>query len=169
MSQLELENIRTILSGLELHPTYLEHEPVLTSEDAARTRGFELRQGIKALLFTDGKDDWVIVNVPGDRKVDAKKVADNRGWAKKAIRMATPEEVIEKTGCEIGSVPPFGHKSPLPILVDLSVFENEVSTYNIGLLTHSLKIATLEMKTLFTSLGAETGIFVKEPPELATA
>ena len=64
MSINELEKIKSEFTRLGLHPTYLEHEPVITSEDAAKTRGFALKQGIKALLFTDGKGGWVIVDVP---------------------------------------------------------------------------------------------------------
>lgn len=161
MSLEELERIKSEFARFALHPTYLEHESVITSADAARTRGFELRQGIKALLFTDGKNNWVIVDVPGDRMVDHKKVASEIGWSKNSTRMATPEEVTEITGCEIGSVPPFGHKTSIPILVDMLVFENVESTFNIGLRTNSVKIPTQEMRDLFKKINAKEGNFVK--------
>jgi prolyl-tRNA editing enzyme YbaK/EbsC (Cys-tRNA(Pro) deacylase) len=161
MSINELENIKNEFSQLSLHPTYLEHEPVVTSEDAAKTRGFELRQGIKALLFTDSKNNWVVVGIPADKKVDQKKVSANRGWSKNGTRMATPEEVIDITGCEIGAVPPFGHKTTIPILVDICVFENQESAFNIGLRTNSVKIPTVEMRQLFKKIGAVEGEFTK--------
>ncbi|MFA6601846.1 MAG: YbaK/EbsC family protein [Candidatus Paceibacterota bacterium] len=162
MSQNELQNIKDEFSRLGLHPTYFEHEPVITSEDAAKTRGFELRQGIKSLLFTDGKDNWVIVDVPAHKKAHQKKVAEARGWTKKDIRMATPEEVLLITGCEVGSVPPFGHKTAIPIFVDRGVFENKESAFNVGLRTHSVKIATEEMRTLFKEIKATEGDFTKQ-------
>ncbi|MDP9249048.1 MAG: hypothetical protein M3M85_00860 [bacterium] len=161
MSQGELEKIKGEFSRLGFHPTYLEHEPVITSEDAAKTRGFSLKQGIKALLFTDRKGNWVIVNVPADQKADQNKVALHMGWSKNGIRMATPENVLEITGCEIGSVPPFGHKTEIPILVDTTVFENTESAFNIGLRTNSVKIATSEMRTLFENIGVKEGDFLK--------
>lgn len=161
MSRNELEKIKLEFTKLSLHPAYLEHEAVITSEDAAATRGFDLKQGIKALLFTNGKNEWVIVDVPADRKVDQKKVAQNRGWSNKGIRMATPEEVIEITSCEIGSVPPFGHKTTIPILVDSGVYDNIESTFNIGLRTDSVRIPTIEMKKVFESVSAIEGEFVK--------
>ncbi len=168
MSINELERIKNEFVRLGLHPEYLEHEPVITSEDAAKTRGFELRQGIKSLLFTDGKGSWAIVDVPADRKAHMKKVAEARGWTKKDVRMATPEEVLDITGCEVGSVPPFGHKTPVPILVDRNVFDNQISAFNIGLRTNSVKIATSEMKTLFGAISAIEGEFTKteEAPSL---
>lgn len=161
MSVNELKKIKSEFSRLGLHPTYLEHEEVITSEDAAKTRGFELQQGIKSLLFTDGKNNWVVVDVPADRKADQKKVASALGWSKGSTRLATPEEVEQITGCRVGSVPPFGHKTVIPILVDTAIFENTISAFNIGLRTNSVKIDTAEMRTLFRNVGAKEGDFVK--------
>ena len=160
MSQDEINRIKAFLHSLNLHPIYLEHQAVITSQDAAATRGFELKQGIKALLFTN-ETDWVIVDVPADKKVDTKKVIQQLGWSKSKIRMATPEEVLSKTGCEIGAVPPFGHKETISLLVDLNIYQNQESAFNIGLRTHSLKIPTSEMKQVFTKLNAIEGIFSK--------
>ena len=162
MSANEVAKIKEQFAELNIQPTYLEHEPVKTSAEAAAARGFELRQGIKALLFTNGEGAWVIVDLPADRKVDTKKVADRMRWSKRSMRMATPEEVLEVTGCEIGSVPPFGHKGSIPILVDKGVYENQENGFNIGLLTQSVKVATRDIQTLFAALGAEEGDFSKE-------
>ena len=158
----EINRIKNEFSNLKLHPTYLEHEAVITSEEAAKTRGFELKQGIKALLFTEGKQNYVIVDIPADKKVDQKKVAVAMNWPKGNIRMATPEEVLEKTGCEIGAVPPFGHKTKIPILVDTQIYQNKDSAFNIGLRTHSVKILSEEMKIIFTKLNVIEGDFVKQ-------
>ena len=157
----EVQRIKEFFSKLNLNPTYLEHEPVLTSEEAAKTRGFELKQGIKALLFTNNKGDWAIVDIPADQKVDQKKVATQLGWSKGQVRMATAEEVMEKTGCDVGAVPPFGHKENIQLLVDKRVYENEESDFNIGLRTKSVKILTKEMKIVFTELKAVEGNFIK--------
>lgn len=161
MGDEEVQRIKSIFSLLNLNPIYLEHVAVITSEDASKTRGISLKQGIKALLFTDGHDHWVIVDVPADMKVDQKKVATQLGWAKKDVRMATHEEVMQKTGCQIGAVPPFGHKEKIQILVDSGVYENVESDFNIGLRTLSAKIPTVEMKIVFKHENAIEGNFVK--------
>jgi len=158
----EVNRIKKVFEHLNLHPTYREHAAVITSEEAAKTRGDQLKEGIKALLFTNGEDQWVIVDVPADQKVDQKRVAEELGWSKGKIRMATPEEVMQHTGCEIGAVPPFGHKEEIPILVDLGVFENQKNAFNIGLRTHSVKIPTAEMKILFNKINAVDGSFSKK-------
>ncbi|MBP7708581.1 hypothetical protein KA107_02755 [Candidatus Pacearchaeota archaeon] len=158
----EVERIKKIFSDLKINPEYLEHEPVITSEDAARTRGFQLSQGIKAILFTNGKGEFAIVDVPADKKVDQKLVAVANGWSKSSTRIATSEEVLIQTGCEIGSVPPFGHKNPIKIFYDNKIFENEFNAFNIGLRTHSVKIKTEDVKTVFEKLNLIRGSFIKE-------
>ena len=161
MGSEEVIRIKEFFARQNIEPTYLEHEPVITSEDVAKTRGFELKQGIKALLFTNDAGGWIIVDIPADKKVDQKKVAENLGWSKSKIRMATPEEVMKKTGCEIGAVPPFGHKESIPILVDTGIYENQESAFNIGLRTHSVKIKTALMKQVFEKINAREDTFSK--------
>lgn len=157
----EAERIKKVFTMLHLHPVYREHAPAITSVEASKNRGDTLKQGIKALLFTNGKNDFVIVDVPADKKVDVKKVAQITRWSKGNVRMATPEEVMEQTGCEIGAVPPFGHKNTLQLLVDTSVYDNQESAFNIGLRTMSVKIPTKEMKTVLSHERAIEGSFAK--------
>ena len=69
----EVERIKQKFTALHLHPIYREHAPAVTSEEASKNRGDALKQGIKALLFTN-KQEFVIVNIHADQKVDQKKV-----------------------------------------------------------------------------------------------
>ena len=161
MSSKEVKKIKEFFSKLPLHPKYLEHREVTTSEEASKIMNITLKQGIKAILFTDTKNNWIVVDIPADKKVDEKQVATLLGWSKNKIRMATPEEIVQKTGCEIGAVPPFGHKELIPILVDQKVYENEESAFNIGLRTISVKIPTKEMKIVFEKSQAREGNFTK--------
>ncbi|MBI2043957.1 YbaK/EbsC family protein [Candidatus Pacearchaeota archaeon] len=156
----EVNRVKTIFSDNETPVTYLEHQEAITSADAVAHRGFELRQGVKAILLTN-ESDWVLVNVPADKKVDMKAVAELLKWSKSKIRMATEDEVMQKTGCQIGAVPPFGHKETIRILVDEEVLDNEISTFNIGLRTISVKLKTLDLEEVFEKIGVTFGKFVK--------
>ena len=161
MGMAEVEKIKDLFSRKKFDVQYLEHEEVITSEDAAKTRGFELRQGIKAIVLTNGKEDFVVADIPADKKVDIKKIAEDCGWSKSSIRMATEEEVIERTGCKIGAVPPFGHKENLKIFVDIGIYDNEISTFNIGLRTISVKIKTRDVRKVFDEIKSVEGNFTK--------
>ena len=78
-----------------------------TAQAAADAVGCALCQIVKSLVFEcDGQP--VLAMVPGDRRVDALKVAAACGG--KAARVALPERVEEITGFEPGAVAPF----PLP-------------------------------------------------------
>lgn len=176
MGKEEAIRIKAFFSEMGITPVYLEHKAVTTSADAAKTRGFALRQGIKAILLTNtggngkssnssnnsgsnGNGGWVIVDVPADKKVDIKQVADHLGWSKGKIRLATAEEVLQKTGCEVGAVPPFGHRELLLILVDGEIYLNQESAFNIGLRTQSAIVKTESMKKVFEKIQAIEGTF----------
>ena len=75
--------------------------------------------------------------------------------------MATHEEVLRITGCEIGAVPPFGHKEKLTIFVDKEIYTNKENAFNIGLRTHSVQVPTEEMKKVFDILQVQEGDFKK--------
>jgi prolyl-tRNA editing enzyme YbaK/EbsC (Cys-tRNA(Pro) deacylase) len=59
----------------------LPHDPVVTSEEAARIRGTPLAGGAKALVC---KVDvgLVMFVVPADRKLDGRSVRGQKGWRK---------------------------------------------------------------------------------------
>lgn len=115
-----------------------EHEPVYTSEDAARIRSTPLSIGMKALvLYADGKP--IMVTVPGDRKVDFKRFKVAYGI--KDLRMATPEEVLSVTSVPIGAVPPFGDIFGIPLYMDERARINDRVAFNAGLHTKSISLS----------------------------
>lgn len=73
---------------------------------------------IKTLVFkTD--DDYVIVLCRGDHDINDVKVKHATGA--KLVEMATPDEVMEQLGCEIGSLGPVKLKSPIRVYADHGV------------------------------------------------
>ena len=148
MSEKETEKVLTAFKTAGADFTLKEHEPVLTSKDAARVRGSLLKQGVKALVIKIKKpEEFVIVNVPADKRVNLKKVKQILNVNR--LTIATPKEALYITGCEVGSVPPLGHKNNLKILVDETVFDNDFNEFNIGQKTVSAKIKTSDLKKVF--------------------
>ena len=113
-----------------------QHEPVYTSEEAARIRGTPLASGAKALICK-GDDSFVMFVVPADRKLNSHAVRRAKGWRK--LRFATKEEVMEMIGLAPGSIPPFGSLFGLPTLCDERLSENEVINFNAG--DHSVSVS----------------------------
>ncbi len=107
----------------------LRHEPVFTSEEAARVRGTPLASGAKALICKGG-DRFMMFILPADRKLASKQIRRSRGWRK--LRFANREEVERITGLAPGSIPPFGSLFDLPTLCDTRLAENETINFNAG-------------------------------------
>jgi Ala-tRNA(Pro) deacylase len=112
------------------------HQPVFTSEEAARVRGTPLASGAKALVCK-GEDCFVMFVVPADRKLDSHAVRRAKRWKK--MRFATPQEVLELTGLTPGSIPPFGSLFGLQTYCDERLRENEVINFNAG--DHAISVS----------------------------
>lgn len=133
------EKIIGILDGGGVEYEIAEHEPVYTSEDAARVRGESMNSGAKSLLLkTD--NGFVLAVLPGGKRLSSKKVKSLLGL--KSFRFATPEEVKETMGCEIGACYPFGKVIGVRMIVDDSLLENEEISFNPGLHDKTVKIRT---------------------------
>jgi Ala-tRNA(Pro) deacylase len=129
------------LNGIDYE--VLEHAPVYTSEEAARVRRVELKTGVKALILKTEKGNFVIGLVAADRKIDLKKLAKIAGVKK--LQLASPEEMFKTTGCEVGSVHPFGNLFDLPTYLDTSILENDKVNFNAGLHTVSIQMRAKDM------------------------
>jgi len=94
-------------------------KPVKTVEQAVKATGSEVKLVIKSLLFISEKEGPILVIVDGKSKVDLNKL--ERMFGK--VRLATPEEVKQITGFEVGAVPPVGVE--VKTVVDPKVLENK--------------------------------------------
>jgi prolyl-tRNA editing enzyme YbaK/EbsC (Cys-tRNA(Pro) deacylase) len=141
-----LGNIKRILDGKGIDYQISEHEAVYTSEDAARVRGADLRTGVKALVTKTSEGGLLLVLVRADKRADLEKIALLEGTRK--LRLASPEEVLRTTGCEIGSVPPFGHVTKLKTYFDREILENEFVNFNAGLHTVSVRMKSGDLKSV---------------------
>ena len=98
---------------------------------AAAALGVETEQIIKTLLFliglpdrTDGPQPVVVISY-GEQRVDRKRLSEHFGVGKKRIELAPAAVVAEILGYPAGGVPPFGHRTALPVLVDAGILDLE--------------------------------------------
>lgn len=113
----------------------MHHEPVRTSEEAARVRGTPLESGAKALVYrADGRP--VLLVLPADRRIDSRAFKGTFGV--KNLSMVSPEELHELTGLEVGAVPPFGNLMGLDTYVDERLLDLPVISFNAGSRTTSV-------------------------------
>lgn len=131
------EEIVNLLKKNKIPYKETEHEPVYTCEQAAKVRGISISQGAKSLLIKC-ENDFILVVLPGDRKLDSKKLKNLLHV--KDLRFALPEEVKDKMGCEIGACYLFGNLVGLPVYVDNSSSKNDIISFNPGIHTRSIEI-----------------------------
>jgi Cys-tRNA(Pro) deacylase len=143
MSDLQLRIIRKFLDTKDIEYNLMRHVPVYTSEEAARVRGVDPKSGVKALILRVQWNTFVMALVPENKKVDLKKLAKILGL--KRLSLAEPNEVLKTTGCEIGSVHPFGNIAGLPTFIDREILKNERVEFSAGLHTVSISINTQDL------------------------
>lgn len=100
-------------------PAELVHPgvPTPTVPDAARALGVATDAIIKSLVFTVD-DRPLLVIAAGEARVRMPALARALGTSRRAVKLATPERTLDLTGYVVGSMPPFGHRTVLPTLVD---------------------------------------------------
>jgi len=120
-------------------------EGTRTAVDAARAVGCEVAQIVKSLVFVaDGAP--VIALVAGDDRLDPVRLASALGASH--ARRADGDEARLATGYAIGGVPPLGHASPIPVLIDERLLAHE---------------------TVWAAAGLPDAVFAVDPRALARA
>ena len=111
-----------------------EHEPVRTSEEAAKTRpGYSLHQGAKAMIVKAkaAQTRFVMLVLPADLRFDNSKV--KLLLNARDLRFASEPEVLELTGgVQPGAMPPFGNLFKLDVFADPELFRNQKIVFNAG-------------------------------------
>jgi Cys-tRNA(Pro) deacylase len=115
-----------------------------TADAAAEAAGCRLAQIVKSLLFSlDGGGRYALVMVPGDRRADRAKVAAELG-AKRA-KPASPQEVLDVTGFEVGGVAPFPLRGVEACLLERSLVTHDVVWVGAGTPQHMAVLAPADL------------------------
>ena len=140
-----LDKILKLLDEENIVYEKVEHEPVYTSEDAAKIRDTGLSMGAKALiLFADNTP--ILVVVPGDKKLDFNLF--KKLFGVKNLRMASKEEVYKLTGLEVGSIPPIGKALSLPSYYSRDFEKKDQVAFNAAMHTISIKMKAPDLLKL---------------------
>ncbi|MEK7129888.1 MAG: YbaK/EbsC family protein [Patescibacteria group bacterium] len=147
--------VSKILDVLRINKCWFEtfeHEPVRTSEEAAKIRtGYTLHQGAKAMIVRIKKSEsdkkFVMLVLPADLRFDDGRV--KRLFSAKDVRFATEQEVLDLTnGIQLGGVPPFGNLFELEVIADPRLFENEKIIFNAGDRSFSVAMKSKDYKDI---------------------
>lgn len=116
-----------------------------TAQDAARAVGCDVAQIVKSLVFVaDGR--VVIALVSGADRLDVERLG--RVLAATEVRRANADEAREATGFAIGGIPPLGHRTTVPVVIDEHLLGHE---------------------TVWAAAGLPDAVFAVSPTALAEA
>ena len=138
------EKIIGMLNENKINYEVFEHEPVYTNPTMAEALNVSESETVKSLVLMTKEKKMVVLVLPGNKKVDWKKAA--AGIGTKKVSFAKPEEVLDKVGCEVGCVPPFGQLTPLPIFMDPDLAKKDFVYFNPGMHDKSFKIKAWDLK-----------------------
>jgi prolyl-tRNA editing enzyme YbaK/EbsC (Cys-tRNA(Pro) deacylase) len=105
--------------------------PTPTVETAAGALGVQPEQIVKSILFlvegaaaADSTAPLPVLAIAcGTGYVERRAIGAHYGVGRKRVKLASPEEVAAISGFEVGAMPPFGHRQPLPTLLDRRVLD----------------------------------------------
>ncbi len=103
------------------------HLPVETPTVAAAAEAVNVKpeQIIKSLLFTAAGSP-VLVVTNGLTRIHRPRLAAVLGLSRRKIKIAGKDQVLAFTGYAVGAVPPFGHLTRLPTLLDAGVLNESI-------------------------------------------
>ena len=153
------QRVQALLDAMDLGIHVVEFSAgTATAPEAAEAAGCELGAIVKSLLFMiDGRPTLILV--AGDRKADAKRLAERFGVSKKKVKLADAETVLRVTGYEVGGVPPVGHPGKLRTLIDASLGRYETVWAAAG--THTA-VFPIAYSTLIKITGGQEAAFTEE-------
>lgn len=131
-------------NGITAEIVFLAQETP-TVEAAAEAVGARPEQIGKSLLFlADGNPLLVVAN--GLTRVDYKRLADHLDLSRRRLKLANAKQVLAITGYPVGTVPPFGHRQPLPTLLEERVLEQTELYVGGGAINALVRLATAELQ-----------------------
>ncbi|CAM3510574.1 Cys-tRNA(Pro)/Cys-tRNA(Cys) deacylase YbaK [Vibrio aerogenes CECT 7868] len=128
------------------HRLLLQDKPANTIEEAAKLRGIRPCQMVKCILLRDMDNQYALACVPGHLSVDPKKVRAHLGW--KRMTCASSEHVWQITGYQTGTVTPLLLKTPLPVLFDPAIQNEQEITISSGHLMAGIAMSSRDLVTL---------------------
>ena len=123
-------NVQSYLDQNGINYRMSKHETAYTAQDLASKEHVPGRQVIKPVVVK-ASDEFVMCALPASHKVDLAELRQQLGTDD--VRLAE-EEDLEKLfpDCELGAEPPIGRIYGMPTLMDESLFQDKMVTFQAG-------------------------------------
>jgi prolyl-tRNA editing enzyme YbaK/EbsC (Cys-tRNA(Pro) deacylase) len=128
--------------------------PLKSVEQAAHERGLIPDQIVRSLVFRLPGGEFIMVLAPGTNRIAWPKL---RAYLEVSrITTARPEELVEVTGYEQGTISPFGLPQKMRILADHGILQHDVISLGAGIKNSGI---IMNRRDLESALELEWGDF----------
>jgi prolyl-tRNA editing enzyme YbaK/EbsC (Cys-tRNA(Pro) deacylase) len=141
---LSVESVREYFKTKNMDVSIKFFEDTSTVDKASQSLGVTPGEIAKSLLFKV-KEDYIMVLMAGDKKIDNRKFKDT--FFCKA-KMPNPDEVMEITGHPVGGVCPFGLKNPINVYLDISLKDYDIVYPAAGEANAAVKLSVQKLAEL---------------------
>ncbi|HZU70717.1 MAG TPA: YbaK/EbsC family protein [Ktedonobacteraceae bacterium] len=136
------QRLRAYLEEQQIDAEHLSFDqPCHSVAEAARAVNASPQELVKNICLLDGDGQLITAIVKGEDRVSVSRIA--KTLQKEGLRLATPDEILGKTGYPCGGTPSFGYAAVF--LIDPKVMEREVVYTGGGSETSLVKIRTEEL------------------------
>jgi len=136
------QQLQAYLQEQDIQAEHLSFDqPCHSVAEAALAVNASPEELVKNICLLDGDDQLITAIVKGEDRVSVSRIA--KTLQRDGLRLATPEEILAKTGYPCGGTPSFGYQAMF--LIDPRVMEREVVYTGGGSETSLVKISTEEL------------------------
>lgn len=136
------QRLRAYLAEQQIQAEHLSFDqPCHSVAEAARAVNASPEDLVKSICLLDNDGLLITAIVTGEDRVSVSRIA--RALQKEELRLATPEEILQKTGYPCGGTPSFGYQAMF--LIDPKVMERELVFMGGGSETSLVRIRTTEL------------------------
>ena len=165
MSQDVYQAIRDHLQKMGNSYNEIDHAPVGSCEESLAFRGQAGWSGASSkCILLKAKGKYYLLVTTAEKEIKARLFKKEFGT--KDIRFANRVELMEVTGCDPGSVPPFGHRDPsLPFYVDEGIFRAEYFMFNPAIPTKSFRVSSGDLRRIYAAIPNPVSTFGEDEEE----
>ena len=116
-------NLEQFLTENNVWHRFVEKVETIHTADAAKATGIALNRVTKNLVSVTEAGEYILLIVPGDRKVNLNEAAKAIG-AKK-VELVRFEKAEQISGYPPGGTPSIGHKTPMRTIIDTKLLDYE--------------------------------------------
>jgi len=136
------QRLRAYLQQQHIQAEHLSFDqPCHSVAEAARAVNASPEELVKNICLLDSDGQLITAIVKGEDRVSISRIA--KTLQREGLRLATPEEILEKTGYPCGGTPSFGYQALF--LIDPKVMQRELVFTGGGSETSLVKIRTEEL------------------------